>query len=183
MSEEFDGESYQSQNKKISEKRHVWVHHKLEKAFPDCFVKYDGDTGHDHLIQLGEYKVYLETKTCEAIIKTGQHIMPKDRPFIFDVPRIGRFKFDRRRRSPYIVSQHDDLVAKNGWYVFVVGDSNRVWTGIKASELKLSDAPTVKRLAWGSVIVQCHPDWLQRLKHQVYGSVINTDNDISNLYG
>lgn len=173
MSEEYSGESYQSQNKKKSEERHVAVHRLLTKAFPDCVVTYDGDQGHDHLIQLGDYKVYLETKTCDQIIKTGKRFIPKNHPFVFEVPRLGRFKFERRHQNPYIKSQHDDLVDKDGWYVFVIGDSQRVISGMKASELRLSEAPTVKRIAWGVILNKCHPDWLQRLKASVYGSVYN----------
>lgn len=100
----FEGESYQSRNKKVSEARHVDVHKLLTRTFPDCIVSYDGDTGHDHIIQLGGYKLFLETKTVDPIIKTGKRIIPKDHPFVFELPRLGRFKFDRRKRTVHQVT-------------------------------------------------------------------------------
>lgn len=80
-------------------------------------------------------------------------------------------------KEPYIKSQHDDLVDLDGWYVFVIGETNhnhrRIYAGMKASELRLGDAPTVKRIAWGVILSQCYPNWMQRLKYQVYKSSID----------
>lgn len=176
MEEDAEG-PYQMYNKKVSEMRHRFIHRLLTREFPDCVVSYDGQQGHDHCIQLKNYTLFLETKTCEPIIKTGRHYAPKDRPVIFDVPRLGRFKFDKRTgRYPYIVSQHDDLVRVDGWYIFLVDNDNgrgrKIVSGIKASELMLTKTPNIQRIAWGVVLAQCHPDWLQRLKYQIYSTVV-----------
>ena len=166
---------YQMYNKQDSEKRHLYVHRLLTREFHDCVVTYDGQQGHDHCIQLDDFKLFIETKTCQPIIKTGKHYIPKGHPFILDEPRLGRFKFDKRReKGPYAVSQHDDLVKCGGWYVFVVsnGNNRKIVFGIKASDLRLTDKPNIQRLAWPSVLVQCYPDWLQRLKANVYSGII-----------
>jgi hypothetical protein len=49
---------------------------------------------------------------------------------------------------------------------------------MKARDLRLSESPGVKRLAFPGIIAQCHPDWLQRLKKQVYGSLRVTNPSV-----
>lgn len=171
---------YQSYNKKSSEKRHRYVHNLLTREFHDCTVTYDGQQGHDHCIQLRDFRLFIETKTCEPIIKTGEHYTPKNRPMIFDMPRLGRLKFDKRRNKlPYRVSQHDDLVQSGGWYIFVISNKGRrTVSGMRASDLRLTGAPNIQRLVWSSVLSQCYPDWLQRLKSDFYSRATEQKNPL-----
>lgn len=171
------------QLKRLSERRHRWVQRYLQHHLPNCIVTYNGVEGVDHIISY--YKgikgaedelpkliseTIIETKTCQGIISGGinYELTKPDRPYTFTIPRLGRFKFDLRPAKPYDISQHEDLVRNNGWYVFVIGDwGKNIITGIRADQLNLR-GNTIKKLSWGTILKQCYPDWLTRLKHQIY---------------
>jgi len=158
-----------SNNKQISERRHKSIYRYLKREFPTCEVKYNGIEGHDQSIVYEGKTTWVETKTCNAIIGAGiNHNAPNNRPMLFEKHRLGRFKFDRRKLYPYNISQHDDLDVVDGWYVFMVGGKVDTIIGIPAKDIVLSESPHVKRIAWSSILAQCYPDWLEKLKIQVY---------------
>lgn len=149
-----------------SQKRHRKVHKFLVKNFPRCEITYNHDDGLDHTIVFNGKPIYIETKTCNRIIK-GNVRRTKSRPIIFQDSRLGKFKFDKIKKAPYRVSQHHDLVRDSGWYIFVVG--NKIMGGMPAKDLQLTDTKNEQRISWHNVISRCYPDWLKRLKAVVYG--------------
>jgi len=156
-------------NKQISERRHKSIYRFLKREFPACRVNYNGVEGHDQSIIYEGKTTWVETKTCNAIIGAGiDHNARNDRPILFEKHRLGRFKFDRRKLYPYLISQHDDLVKANGWYIFMVGGLENTIIGIPAKDIGLSESPHVKRIAWSSILAKSYPDWLEKLKIQVY---------------
>lgn len=156
-------------NKQIAERRHRSIHRFLTREFPICDVKYNGIEGHDQSILYEGKTTLVETKTCNAIISAGiDHSAPNDRPMLFVKHRLGRFKFDRRKLYPYTVSQHDDLVEASGWYIFLVGGKRSSIVGMPANELVLSETPYTKTVSWASVLARSSPNWLEKLKIQVY---------------
>lgn len=144
------------------------VHNFLIRNFPGCELKYEGVEGLDHQITFNEHTVWIETKTCKRIVRTGVSFHP-ERPVLFEKVRLGRFKFDQRQVYPYKQSQHKDLVEQKGWYIFVVGPY--IITGAPAEDIDVlfNDQESVKWLVWPVVLNSCYPDWLQKLKMQVYG--------------
>lgn len=156
--------------KQLAEKKHRMVHNFLMQHFPDCKVEYNGIDGIDHKITYKDNTTYLETKSCRQIIKGG--VKPiEDRPLLVQKFRHGRFRFDQRHVYPYQKSQHEDLIDLNGWYVFVVGNRIR---GAPAKEVdnKIKGEWGRKLVAWDRIIYICYPDWLEKLKKEVYDTGI-----------
>lgn len=152
--------------KRMAEKRHKMVHNFLIKNFPQCKVEYDGVEGVDHKIHFNNRIIYIETKTCKRIVKSG--VKPDDvRPVLHQVIKLGRFKFDNRKVYPYDpFSQHTWLVDHDGWYIFVVGY-------FIAGAILAKDAPVNLDLdkhwvGWLNILSLSYPDWLDRLKKDVY---------------
>ena len=144
----------------VSMARHRKVTKLLQENFPGCEIHYDGVEGIDHTIKFNDKVTYVEVKTCNKIIKKKNKC-----------PQLGRFKFNTAKRSPYIISQHHDLVKDDGWYIFVVASGNQYSeiTGIAAKEIKLGDSKSEQRISWCNIMNQCYPDFIRRLKIQVYG--------------
>lgn len=156
-------------NKQISERRHKSIYRFLKREFPTCEVKYNGVEGHDQSIVYEGKTTWIETKTCNAIISAGiDHDARNDRPMLFEKHRLGRFKFDRRKLYPYKVSQHDDLIESDGWYMFMVGGQRHTIIGSPAKDINLTESPHIKRITWSTILASCYPDWLEKLKIQVY---------------
>lgn len=150
-------------DKKYSERKHRMVQTFLEKHFPDCIVKYDGLEGHDHQIIYGNKTVYVETKTCIQNIGGG-YMREEECSYL----RLGRFEFKQQKNLfPYKKSQHEDLVDLDGWYIFVVGNRIR---GVPAKTVdeRIHGNWVTKRVTWDKIIFLSYPDWLDRLKKQVY---------------
>ncbi len=103
-------------------------------------------------------RAIIEVKTCNKIIKKSR-------------PELGRFKFNTDKRYPYRISQHHDLVKDEGWYIFVVASGNQhsEYFGIASKEIILPEEKAEHRIVWCKILNQCHPDWMRRLKLQVYG--------------
>ncbi len=164
--------------KRLAEHRHRMVQRYLQYELPNCNVSYNGVEGVDHIISHYDKnggllsETYVETKTCQSIISGGINydLTKPDRPYTFTISRLGRFKFDLRKNKPYALSQHEDLAKKGGWYVFIIGaDAGRnIINGIRADQLLFKGNNIVKRVAWGTILSKCYPDWLTRLKHQIY---------------
>ena len=144
----------------VSMARHRKVTKLLQENLPGCEITYDGCEGIDHIVVFNGKPTYIEVKTCNKIIKKTNKC-----------PQLGRFKFNTAKKYPYTVSQHDDLVKDDGWYIFVVASGNQYSeiTGIAAKEIKLGDSQSEQRVSWCNVMNQCYPDWLRRLKISVYG--------------
>lgn len=164
--------------KQLAERRHRTMHRFLVENFPDCEVEYNGVEGFDHHITHNDKTTIAETKSCTNVISDGidrEKMKQSDRRIVFEKPRLGRFKFDRQDVVPYDASQHDDLVACNGWYLFITGEKKGPINifGMPAKDLKLSGKPNIKKIAWSTILNQCSPKWLEELKRQVY----KTDND------
>jgi len=155
------------EQKQQAEHKHRMVHKFLVKNFPGCEVKYNGVDGIDHQIIFNGRTVYLETKTCQRIIKAGVRQV-ENRPMLKQHFRLGRYRFNQREVHPYKISQHQDLLNLNGWYVFVVGWRIR---GMPAHEVdkRVGGDWGRKFVVWDKIIFMCHPDWLEHLKAEVYG--------------
>lgn len=167
---------YLTRLKKETESKHKRITKYLQKKFQDCTVKYNGVEGIDLYIEYKDKKTWIEIKTCDKIICNGldhQKMNESHRPEVFNIHRNGRFKFDRRYKMyPYNISQHDDLVELDGWYLFFAGRNmhkNMILFGIKAKDVELTDKNGLKQREWGQLCMQSHPDWLERLKDEVYG--------------
>jgi len=164
------------EQKKNAEEQHRFVQKFLVKNFPDCEVIYNGNTGFDHEIIYKERSVWVETKSCLPIISGGidkKKMKESDRAIVFTRNRLGRLKFNRDFEIyPYNISQHDDLVSMDGWYIFVISGQgtggHKIKSGMPARNLKLSEKQNTKWKVWSSVINQCSPGWLDELKHRVY---------------
>ena len=162
--------------KKMSESKHRRVTNYLKKQLPGCTVKYNGVEGHDIYIENMDRTVWIEIKTCDNIVCNGldhKKMQESNRPEIFNIHRIGRLKFDRRNMYPYTVSQHDDLIQKDGWYLFFVGKrlgKKKILFGMKAKDVELSEKPGLKQLEWGRLSMLSHPDWFETLKKEIHGS-------------
>ena len=143
----------------VANARHKKVAKFLQENLPGCKVTYDGCEGIDIIIVFEGKPTYVEVKTCNKIMKKRNKN-----------PQLGRFKFNTAKRYPYTISQHDDLVKDNGWYIFVVASGNQYseMSGIAAKELTLKDKEYEQRVCWCNVFNQCYPDWLRRLKIQIY---------------
>lgn len=152
--------------KKIAEQKHKMVHKFLVENFPQCEVKYDGVEGVDHKIIFNNKTIYAETKTCKRIVKSG--VRPDDkRPVLHQVIKIGRFKFDNRQVNPYYpLSQHTWLVDHDGWYIFVVG--TKILGGISAKDVPVKSDFEKHWIGWPEILSLCYPDWLEKLKKDVY---------------
>lgn len=143
--------------KKQSERKHLRVYKYLRKIFNDCKVKYNGLIGHDVYIEHDEKKIWVEIKTCQKIVCNHNQ-------------RLGRIKFDRRQLYPYEISQHDDLIQKDGWYLFFVGDTlgmDKILFGIKAEDVPLTNDCRLQQINWGKLSTIARPDWLEQLKIDV----------------
>lgn len=155
--------------KKLSEKKHKMVHNFLVKNFPGCEVKYDGIEGIDHQIIFNNKTTILETKTCKRIIRAGAKLDPTGKAVMIQKIKLGQFKFNQQQVYPYEPkSQHQELVDNDGWYIFVVGAT--ILLGIPAKELDIHIGGTwkIKRIVWAHIFRWCFPDWLKKLKMQVY---------------
>lgn len=160
-------------NKKKSERKHQKVYLFMKKLFSDCIVTYNDLEGHDLFIQFNDNKaVWLEIKTCDKIVCNGiDHKRKNDGPVIFNINRLGRFKMDRREVYPYVISQHDDLISKDGWYLFFVGETigkYKILFGIKAKNVHLNPKKGLHQLGWGQLSTQSNPNWLELIKNEVY---------------
>lgn len=151
---------------KASYEKHKMVHNWLVKNFPKCNVMYNGSEGIDHRIIFNNNVTFIETKTCNRIIRWGRKKGVKDRPIIFDYYRLGRFKFNKHRKAPYNISQHKDLCDFNGWYIFVVG--KKIMAGMPAKNVKLTETESAQMISWCNILKDSHPNWLRYLKAQVY---------------
>lgn len=158
-------------HKKISEQKHKMVQKLLVKTFPDCEVKYDGVEGVDHKIIYKGKTTTIETKTCKKLIRGDVKLPVDESPYMLQSVRFGRILFHREDFYPYHESQHDDLVKNEGWYIFVIGDHNRLITGAPACDIDriFKDKHKTHQIAWYKILALCHPDWLETLKKQVYG--------------
>jgi len=161
--------------KKYSERKHRRIYRYLKKQLPDCTVKYNGLEGHDIYIYTRWGKIiWIEIKTCDKIVCNGidhEKMRESNRPEIFNIHRLGRLKFDRREIYPYTVSQHDDLIEKDGWYLFFVGNKlgkYQILFGIKAADVKLNPKKGLQQREWGKLAAQASPDWFEHLKKEIY---------------
>ena len=152
--------------KRMAEKKHKMVYNYLVKNFPSCNIKYNGVEGVDYRIIFNDHVVPVETKSCKRIVRSG--VTPDNvRPVLHQEVRLGRFKFDNRKVVPYEPrSQHTWLVDHNGWYIFVVGY-------FIAGALPAKDVPVNLNfdkhwVNWVNILSLSHPDWLDRLKRDVY---------------
>ena len=161
--------------KKYSEKKHQKIYKYLKKQLLDCTVKYNGTEGHDINIQYQDNKkIWIEIKTCDKVICNGidhEKTRNSTRPEVFNIHRLGRLKFNRRDLYPYNVSQHDDLVKLDGWYILFVGTQlgkYQILFGIKAKDIKLNLKKGLQQLEWGKLSAQSYPDWFETLKKEIY---------------
>lgn len=161
--------------KQKSEVKHKRVYKFLKNCFSDCVVSYNGLEGIDVYVQYSDNaKVWVEIKTCEKIVCNGidhKKMQQGSIPEVFNIHRLGRLKFDRRKLSPYTVSQHDDLVDLDGWYLFFVGNvfnKFKILFGIPAKKVMLSDKCGRQQLQWDILAMNSFPDWFEDLKKQVY---------------
>lgn len=160
--------------KKYSEKKHKKIYKYLKKQFPECIVKYNGTEGHDIYIESLGRIIWVEIKTCDKVICNGidhEKTRNSNRPEVFNIHRLGRFKFDRRELYPYDTSQHDDLVKLDGWYLFFVGTQlgkHQILFGIKARNVALNPKKGLQQLEWGKLAAQSQPDWFETLKKEIY---------------
>lgn len=138
--------------------RHEQVDRFLRMNLPGCVIHYNGVEGIDHTIVFGDKTTYIETKTCDKIIRKKTR------------PELGRFRFKREKAYLYDVSQHDYLVKVGGWYIFVVASGNQYseMTGCKACDVKLQDSQSEQNISWCTILNSCYPDWFRRLKLDVY---------------
>lgn len=159
-----------SENKRKAEWKHRLVTRFLEKEFPDCTIIYNGVEGFDHKIIYGDREVIIETRTCQRIIRGSMAF--KGGELLYNKTRLGMLKFDNREwNKPYKVSQHRDLINLDGWYIFVIG--NNIISGTSAKELdrylsKNRKDWKLKRICWANILNVCYPDWIEKLKQQVY---------------
>lgn len=161
------GEKMTKQQKQLAEKKHRMVHNYLVMNLPGCKIRYNGVEGVDHQIRFNGKTIFLETKTCKRTIRGG--VIPvKGRPLLEQKFRFGRYRFDQRELSPYKVSQHQDLIEKDGWYLFVVGKRIRGAPAHLIDE-RIGGDWERKYMTWDNIIFMCPLDWLDQLKMQVYG--------------
>jgi len=157
-----------SKNQKVvSERKHRMVHNFLVKNFPSCEVTYNGVEGFDHEIIFNDKPTVLETKTCRRIIK--KYVKFDDKGILNQFFRSGQLKFDQRQLYPYEpLSQHRALIKQNGWYILVIGNTI---VGISAKDIdqEIGGHWLIKRVVWDRLVFICYPDWLEKLKMQVYG--------------
>jgi len=153
--------------KRLAEKKHRMVYNFLVKNFPGCNVRYNGEVGVDHSITFNDKTVILETKTCKRTIRGGIKRV-ENRPVLDQKFRLGRFRFTQRKLYPYNMSQHHDLVNSNGWYIFVIG--YKIF-GCLASDVDvlIGGDWDYKLISWPEIVAICYPDWIRRLRGQVYG--------------
>ena len=158
-----------NKSKLLAEKRHLKVCNLLKKELKHCKITYAGDKGLDVEVKFNGYRTLIEIKTCEAIIRAGINRKKSSGRLLVDLPsRLGRFKFDCENRKPYQLSQHHDLVAYDGWYIFVVANCPNIIFGCKANTFDFNGRWKMRRLSWHTVLQKCSPDWLQQLKYDVY---------------
>jgi len=152
--------------KVVSERKHKMVHNFLVRNFPKCDVKYDGIEGIDHTITFNGKPTFIETKTCKKIIRSG--VTPDiTRPVLHQNVRLGTFKFYQRSVYPYELSQHADLIKSNGWYIFVVGQKI-FGANVYDVDREIGGHWQIKQAPWSKMALICFPDWLEKLKMQVY---------------
>lgn len=169
------------EHKKLAERKHKMVHDFLVKAFQDCEVEYNGVEGIDHKIIYNGKTTIIETKTCAKIIKSGTKLPLDGQPLLLQKVRLGRIKFNTKPEYPYNESQHVDLVRSNGWYIFVIGNTQYTLAGIPASEISHILERWVDLPSWDKILALCYPTktmkalladptntWLEKLKVQVY---------------
>ena len=152
--------------KRNAEKKHRMVHNLLIKKFPQCKVEYNGLEGVDHKIHFNNRITHVETKTCKRIVKSG--VKPDDvRPVLHQIIKLGRFKFENRKVDPYRpFSQHTWLVDHDGWYIFVAGW--RILGGIPAKDVPVNPDFEIHWIGWQTILSLSYPDWMDRLKKDVY---------------
>ena len=152
--------------KHIAEKRHKQVHNFLVKNFPGCNVRYNGDEGIDQKVTFNGRIVYIETKTCNRIVKHGFKTT-KVGITTCQTFTLGRFIFDLRKTFPYEPdSQHTWLVNRDGWYIFVVG--RRILGGMPARDIPIKPDLNRQRISWSDILSLCLPNWFEKLNEEVY---------------
>lgn len=159
------------EQKKTSERKHKVVHKILEENFPDCKVEYNGVDGIDHQITYNKKTTSIETKTCRRLIRMGVKLPTDGSPYLIPQFRFGRLKFYNAHVWPYNRSQHEDLLESNGWYTFVIGDQRRMITGCPAKDVEplfKEKSWEVRYIPWYKLLALSYPDWMERLKKQVY---------------
>jgi len=144
------------QQKLLSERRHRKVYRFLIKQFPDCKVTYDGEKGIDCFITHADKTIPVEIKTCKRLVKSHIIRIP-NHPVLYSTYALGRFRFNGY--------QQEELIRQDGWYVFMIGSS--ITFGVKAKNLPIKNV-TKHDVSWLDVIKQSSPDWMQRLKNEVY---------------
>jgi len=149
------------QQKRLSERRHRKVYKYLVAHLPNCEVTYNGEIGIDCHVHFQDKITQIEIKTCNKIHKSNI-IRKEGSPILGSVPTLGRIQFYKH--------QNDELLEKDGWYVFLVGGS--VVFGVKAKELNLFFVNSDRvKLSWLKVTRKSYPDWLERLRIDCYGGM------------
>jgi hypothetical protein len=145
--------------KKMAEYKHRLVYNHLVKNLPGTTSKYNHDDGLDCWFKFNDKLTWIEIKTCNRIVKNN--FKRKDgSPMLMHEHNLGRFHFDKK--------QNDELLLLDGWYVFAVGCSVKFGVKAKDLNLKFTDNP-LRKLSWLDVVVMAYPDWLRRIKCDVYG--------------
>lgn len=152
--------------KRIAESKHKRVYTFLIKNLPSCTIEYNGSEGVDHKIIYNGNTVYVETKTCKRIVKSGSR-PDAVRPVLHQEIKLGRFKFDNRKAYPYEpLSQHTWLVEHDGWYIFAVG--YLILGALPAKNVPVNPSFDKHWIGWLKILGLCHPNWLDHLKKDVY---------------
>lgn len=144
------------QQKIQSEIKHKKVYRYLVSQFSDCKVTYDGVQGIDCFITYENKTIPIEIKTCNRIIKNNIIRIP-GHPVLYSKYNLGRFKF--------CGFQQEQLIAQKGWYVFLVGHT--VMFGVRARDIIVKNVSNY-RISWLDIIQKSYPNWLNRLKMDVY---------------
>lgn len=174
MSYETEEKDYMTRLKREAESKHKRIVQHLKKRLPNCTLKYNGVEGIDLYVEHKDKKAWIEIKTCDKIICNGldhEKMRENKRPEVFNIHRNGRYKFDRRYKMyPYKISQHDDLIELDGWYLFFAGKNiheNMILFGIKAKDVELTEKSGLKQREWGQLCMQSRPDWFETLKEEL----------------
>jgi len=158
------------QQKIQSEMKHKKVYRFLVSQFPGCKVTYDGVQGIDCFVTHDNKTIPIEIKTCRRIVKNNIIRIP-NHPILYSKYKLGRFKF-----SGY---QQEQLLAGNGWYVFMI--DNSITFGVKAKDLQIKNI-SAHWISWVDVIQKSYPDWLERLKKEVYCQSYSFDSMLEELW-
>lgn len=151
----------------LAEEKHKKVLKFLQREFPDCTTEYNHDYGIDFKIKSKTNTVWIECKTSVKFMGGGLKFT--DEGDIIHRKRVGRFNFDNKQVYPYVKSQHLDLVDQKGWYVFMVDHIGEI-RGCSAETVDehLGHDWVTKRVPWYKILLLTYPDWVDRLKKEVY---------------